>query len=59
MEYDFLEAERRFYSIIKNVDLSSIKDEKMKSTIRQLLNLISILKELVANERRSLNRDRK
>jgi len=59
MEYDFLEEERRFYSIIKNVDLSSIKDEKMKSTIRQLLNLISILKELVANDRRSLNRDRK
>ena len=58
MEYDFLEEERRFYSIIKNVDLSSIKDEKMKSTIRQLLNLISILKELVANDRRSLNRDR-
>ena len=55
-EYDFLTEEKRFYHIAKSLNFSVIKDQNTKSVVQSLFNMLQILKELVANERRSAQR---
>ena len=55
-EFDFLTEEKRFYHLAKTLNFSVIKDPNAKEVVRTLYDMIQILKELVENERRSINR---
>ena len=55
-DFDFITEGKRFYHLAKTLNFSVIKDPQAQAVVRTLYDMIQILKELVDNERRSLNR---